>query len=209
MIIKRYLLPITGFTAVIIYLLFTVISFSFYPSEYSSFNNWLSDLGNPLANPTGAIYYNLGCIITALLLILFCLGLHIWDTGIKRTRTLLIIARIAGILAALSLIIASLFPLGTFTSVHSISSKMLSTFLGFFLAFSATVLLRHPAAVKWFAIFGYVTALVNFIYGVFLYEVFIAEWISLGMFIIFILMLTHNSIFLNKHSTPDFIFRVH
>jgi hypothetical protein len=198
MIIKRYLLPITGFTAVIIYLLFTVISFSFYPSEYSSFNNWLSDLGNPLANSTGAIYYNLGCIITALLLILFCLGLYIWDTGIKRTRTLLIIARIAGILAALSLIIASLFPLGTFTTVHSISSKMLSTLLGFFLAFLSTAFLRHPSSIKLFAFFGFLTALVNFIYGVFLYEVFIAEWISLGMFIIYILLVSYNSLLLNK-----------
>lgn len=195
---KWTLTPISGFIATAVYLIFTLTSFLIYPAKYSPLTNWLSDLGNPLENPSGAIYYNLGCIITAILLVLFYIGLQIWNTGTKRTKMLLTIARITGILAALTLITASLFPLGTFTTVHTISSKMLSVFLGFFLTFSATLLLRNPAAIRWFALFGYITALFNFIYGVFLYEVFIAEWISLAMFIIFILLISYNSLLLNK-----------
>jgi hypothetical membrane protein len=195
---KSILTSISGFTAVFIYLVFTMVSFLIYPSKYNPLNNWLSDLGNPLESPSGAIYYNLGCIVTAVLLILLCIGLRNWDTGSKRIKVLLAIARIAGILAGVSLIIAALFPLGTFTPVHEVSSKLFSVFLGFFLAFLSTVFLRHPAAIKWYAGFGFLTALVNFIYGVFLYKVFIAEWISLGLFIIFILMVSYNSLILKN-----------
>ena len=122
--IKHTLTPITGLTAIVIYLIFTLISFLQYPSAYSPLNNWLSDLGNPLENPTGAIYYNTGCIITALLLTLFCIGLRIWDTGTKRVAILLTIAQITGILAAISLIIAAVFPLGTFSQIHTVSSPI-------------------------------------------------------------------------------------
>jgi hypothetical protein len=67
---------------------------------------------------------------------------------------------------------------------------MLSIFLGFFLTFSATVILERSTSARWLAGFGFFTALVNFIYGAFLYSVFAAEWVALGMFIVYILMVS-------------------
>jgi hypothetical protein len=187
---------ITGIAAVIFYLIFTAVAFSKYPAAYGPLANWLSDLGNPQVNLTGAVFYNLGCILTSLILLFFFFRMNELKTGNKKSRLILTIAQISGILSAVSLIITALFPLGSNTPIHVFSGKMHVIFLGFFLTFSATALLKHPASVKWFAYFGFASALVNFIYGAFLYYVFFAEWLAIGMFIIYVLMISVNSWFL-------------
>jgi hypothetical membrane protein len=190
---KWPVIPITGLTAIVIYLVFTLLAFLRFPGIYNPMINWLSDLGNPDINPSGAIFYNSGCIITSLVLVLFYIGLSKWNTGDKRMKTLLIIAQIMGVCSSISLITAAVFPLGPHTFIHSWASKLLSVFLGFFLTFSATALLKNPAFIKWFAYYGFLTALVNFIYGVLLPSVFLAEWISIGMFIIYVFLIAFNS----------------
>jgi len=183
----------SGFIAVAVYLICATLAFFQYPLRYSPLDNWLSDLGNPLMNPTGASFYNLGCILVGLFLIVFCLGLQIWNDGKKRRIILLSITQVTGILSSLSLIASAFFPLGANTPIHSIAGKLHIIFAGFFLSFSATILLRYPRASKWIAFFGLLTALVNFIYGLFLHEVFIAEWAAIGMFIVYVLMIAGNT----------------
>jgi hypothetical protein len=184
---------VAGFAAIFIYLILTLIAFLNYPDAYGPLTNWLSDLGNPQANPSGSIFYNSGCIATSLVLIIFYIGLCQWNTGDRKLKVLLTIAQVAGILASFSLILSAIFPLGVHTSVHSFWSKMISVFLGFFLTFSATALMKNPAFVRWIAYYAFVTALVNFVYGVILYSVFLAEWVSIGMFIIYVFMIAYNS----------------
>ena len=191
---------IAGITAAVIYVIFTLIAFLNYANKYGPLTNWLSDLGNPQVSPSGAVFYNTGCILTSLASIVFYIGLRRWNIGDKKMKRLLTIAQIAGILSAVSLIIAATFPLGPHTSIHAFSSMMLSVFLGFFLTFSATALLKHRAFKKWFAYYGFLTALLNFIYGAILHNVFVAEWVSIGMFIIYVLMIAYNSRLLTSDS---------
>jgi hypothetical membrane protein len=191
---RRTIIVISGFAAVAIYLVFAAIALIRYPDAYSPLRNWLSDLGNPLINQSGALFYNLGCVLTGVVLIAFFIGLREWIDESKRLKILLTIAQIAGILSSVLLIITALFPLGSHTSIHEISGKMHVIFLGFFLTFSATVLLRHPVLRKWPAYFGFLTAVVNFVYGAFLHSVFVAEWVAIGMFIIYVLMISFNSL---------------
>jgi hypothetical membrane protein len=191
---RRTIIVISGFAAVAIYLVFAAIALIRYPDAYSPLRNWLSDLGNPLINQSGALFYNLGCVLTGVVLIAFFIGLREWIDESKRLKILLTIAQIAGILSSVLLIITALFPLGSHTSIHEISGKMHVIFLGFFLTFSATVLLRHPVLRKWPAYFGFLTAVVNFVYGAFLHSVFVAEWVAIGMFIIYVLMISLNSL---------------
>jgi hypothetical membrane protein len=164
-----------------------------YPGEYSPISNWLSDLGNPQVNPSGSIFYNIGCIITGLVLIIFYIGLCRWNTGDKKMKILLIIAQVAGVLSSFSLILSAIFPLGETALIHSFWAKMIFVFLGFFLTFSATSLLKHSSFTRWFAYYAFLTALVNFIYGAFLHSIFVLEWISLGMFMIYVFMLAYSS----------------
>jgi hypothetical membrane protein len=191
---------VAGLSAVVVYLVFTTIAFLRYPVAYSPTTNWLSDLGNPLINQSGAIFYNLGCILTGLVLIAFYLGLREWVNDNKRLKVLLTIAQIVGILSSIFLIIAALFPLGSHTSIHEISGKMHIILLGFFLTFSATAIIRHPVLAKWPAYFGFIVAVANFVYGAFLYSVFVAEWLAIGMFIIYVLMISFSSLRWQKGS---------
>ncbi len=179
-----------GFTAVAIYLICTAVAFFNYPLAYSPLANWLSDLGNPVVNTAGAFWYNLGCILAALCLIFFYLGLEIWYKESKKPKILLTITQSAGIISSLCLIIASFYPLGAYPLIHMISGKAHIFFVGFFLSFSATILLSHPLAPKWLAYFGFLAALINFIYGAFLNSIFVAEWAAIGSFIIYVLMIS-------------------
>jgi hypothetical protein len=190
---------VTGFLATAVYLICSTVAFFYYPLAYSPFANWLSDLGNPIINPSGAFFYNLGVILTGLFLIFFCLGLEIWNTGDKKRTIQLRIAQVTGIIAFLSLIVSAFFPLGAQTLIHSISGKAHIFFVGFFLTFSAIILLRQPSTPKWLAYFGFLTAFINFIYGVFLYSVFLAEWVAIGFFIIDVLIISGYSL---KQNSP-------
>jgi hypothetical membrane protein len=80
---RRMLVIITGFAAFTIYVVFTALAFSKYPDAYSPVKNWLSDLGNPLINQSGALLYNLGCVLTSIVLIFFVIFLSSGkqDTG--------------------------------------------------------------------------------------------------------------------------------
>ncbi len=98
---RRMIIVVAGFAAVAIYAVFTTIAFVKYPNAYSPLTNWLNDLGNPLANQSGAIFYNLGCILSGLILIAFYLGLRDWANGSKSLRGLLTIAQIAGWLSSI------------------------------------------------------------------------------------------------------------
>ena len=189
-----------GIAAVVVYLIFALVAFLKYPGAYGPLTNWLSDLGNPLNNPSGAIFYRLGCMLSGAALVLFSLKLGIWNTGSKKTRVLLTVAQCTGVFSAVCLIITGIFPLGTSTEIHSLWSIMLYISLGFFLTFSATALMKNPAFKKGFGYYAFLTAAVNFVFGAILHEMFWAEWISVGMFIVYVPMIAYNSIALVRAS---------
>jgi hypothetical protein len=185
-----------GITAIIIYLVLALVAFLHYPSAYGPMTNWLSDLGNPQASPSGAIFYNLGCILTSLVLVPFYLGLRSWNTGEKKMKMLLTITQIVGVSSAVFLILAAIFPLGPYTSMHSFWSAMLSVAIGFFLTFSATAFWKHPSFKRWIAYYAFLAALVNFAYGMseaIGYKFFVGEWVAIGMFVIYIFLIAYNS----------------
>ena len=181
----------SSFSAVaasIIYVVFTLLAYLHYADAFSPMSNWLSDLGNPQVNQSGALLYNTGCILASVGLLVFFLGLGRWITADGRVRTLVRIAQISGVASSIALIITALFPLGPQTAVHSLAGKIHVIFLGFFLTFSATVFLKRRSSVKWPAYLGFLSAIVNFIYGAFLYSTFVAEWAAIGMFIVYVLV---------------------
>jgi Protein of unknown function (DUF998) len=193
---KGLVVLFAGITAVIVYIAFTLVAFLQYPDAYGPLTNWLSDLGNPQASPSGALFYNLGCILTSVVLFIFFTSIGKWNNGNKKMRMLLTIAQIMGIFSACSLILAALFPLGPHTSTHSFWSSMLTVGIGFFLTFSATAFLRHPAFMRWIAYYAFLAALVNFIYALseaIGYKFFIGEWVAIGMFIVYLFLIANNS----------------
>ena len=118
--------------AACIYLAFTLIAILSYPQPYSPLTNWLSDLGNPTRNPSGAIYYNAGGILTSAVLVLFFAGMYNWKRGDKKAKSFLRLSQVCGIVFALAFLMSALFPLGVNDSVHSSFSIMLFRVCGVF-----------------------------------------------------------------------------
>ena len=81
---------VTGLFAIVCYLAFALLAFAHYPLPYSPLNNWLSDLGNPNLNPSGALFYNIGIVATASILPLFFLGLSRWKMANNRAQRLML-----------------------------------------------------------------------------------------------------------------------
>ena len=177
--------------AALIYVVCTVVAILYFPKPYSPLNNWLSDFGNPTQNPAGAIYYNVGGILTSAVLVLFFGGMYKWNTGDGKMKVFLSTAQISGIFFAFAFMVSAFFPLGVNDSVHSFASVMLFVFIGFFEIFSASAIRRNPSNPKSLVYFGFIAAMVNFAFGISFnfMDLFIGEWIMITFFIAYVVTL--------------------
>lgn len=179
---------ITGIILVLCYLAFTLLAFSRYPLAYSPTSNWLSDLGNPKINLQGAILYNVGIITTALLLIVFFLGLSVWR--IKGNRVQVIMLRLTqafGILGAICMILSATFPIHLF-KIHSFWSSSLYILLSTAFIFSVAMLRYHRKVPKWLLILG-VSIAPMVILTSFFPNVYLLEWITVFLLLSYVVLL--------------------
>jgi hypothetical protein len=95
-------LPIAGVLVILFYCAFTLTSIAFFPRPVSPLNDWLSDLGNSSYNPQGAIFYNVGCVLTGLALFPFFAGFYCWYTDEKWRKSLMMITQAVGFIAVFS-----------------------------------------------------------------------------------------------------------
>jgi hypothetical protein len=183
-----------GVICIPIYMTFTYISY-LYSTNVTPLTNWLSDLGNPLENPSGAISYNMGCIIAASLLLVFYVGIFQWYKNHKIRKKYIISyigAQISGIIASAFLVLASIFPLGTFTSLHSKFSLVNMVGMDSFMVFTAIAFIMNPNIKKWIGFYGFFTAIFNIVTTNAFSLLYIAEWIYILLFMIYIAVITLN-----------------
>lgn len=176
--------------AALVYVVFALVSALYFPAAYSPLTNWLSDLGNPTQNPSGALYYNLGGALTSLVLLAFFASMATWKATDRKTKTLLRLSQIFGLAFACAFIVTVIYPLGVDDQIHSGFSVVLFVCAGFFEIFSATAMRRNAGDKKLF-LFGITVALVNFVFGVSFNfaNVFIGEWVMIGLLIAYTLTL--------------------
>jgi hypothetical protein len=188
---KLSLTLLLAILATCIYIAFTIIAYLHYPANYSPTANWLSDLGNPTQNPSGAVYYNTGDFITSLVLILFFVSIYSWNISDKKMKVFLGLSQAVGVILAIAFLITSMAPLGVNDSLHSTASIILFISIGCFEIFSASAIRRNPAHRKWMPSFGIGLAMVNFVLAVSFNfgNFFLGEWIMIGLFIAYILTL--------------------
>lgn len=182
-----------GIAAAVVYIALTFVS-HLSNTAINPINNWLSDYGSPNLNPSGYIFYNLGCILTALLLAVFYIGITKWyirGRAAKKYAISYICAQISGFVASCSLIIAALFPIGTST-LHSIFSIVNQIGINCFLSFMAVAVFLHPAMNKVIGILGIMTSTFNIITMNAFTNLYIAEWIYFALFITCIVLITVN-----------------
>ena len=106
---KNRIAPVFGILVIVIYCIFTMISWAFYPFSFAPWTHYLSRLGNFDYSPFGAFFYNWGCILTGVALIPFFIGLHVWSSEGLLKRVLLIIGQGLGVSSAIALILIGVF----------------------------------------------------------------------------------------------------
>lgn len=169
-----------------VYLLSAVLAYGRYPLPYSPLSNWLSDLGDRSVNIVGAIYYNVGIIIVAVLLLGWFLGLTAWrDKTRKLQPWLLRIAQVAGGLGALAVAMSAVFPIDLF-QLHAFWSKAHYMMLAMGFGFSVAALAqnrRFPRLLLYIGTLAAFSPLATLIAG----NVYWMEWVSVGLFLLYVM----------------------
>lgn len=179
--------------AAVVYITLTFVS-HLYNTALNPINNWPSDYGSPKLNPSGYIFYNLGCILAALLLAVFYIGITKWYKGgraAKKYAISYICAQISGLAASCSLIITALFPIGT-SALHTIFSIANQIGINCFLYFMAAAVFLNPDMNKVIGILGILTAAFNIITMNAFTDLYAAEWIYFALFIICMVLITFS-----------------
>lgn len=177
-----------------VYLIFTFIS-HLHKRDINPVANWLSDYGNPFLNPSGALLYNMGCIIVAVLLAVFYAGMFKWYMNRKIARKYVICyvcAQISGIAASVFLVLASLVPLGVNDGLHGVFSTLNMIGMDSFLSFTALAFFLNPDMKKWIGVMGYLSAVFNVITMNAFSSLYIAEWIYFLLFMAYMAIIFYN-----------------
>ena len=180
---------ILGASVVILYVTFAGASFSRFPSSYSPFDNWLSDLGNPDLNITGAIFYNTGIILAGISLLFFFLyltKLRLANNRLQRIMTVLTVG--FGSIGSLAMIMTAVYPIDQ-PAQHSFWSMILYFSLGTAFAFSVAALRYHTTFPRWLLLFGGIAAFINMVAQIFFTDICISEWIVVPLLLSYCLFL--------------------
>ena len=142
---KWVYLNLLGLIAFAVFSVFTLTSLALYPTTYTPLYDWLSNLGNIFLNPNGAIFFNLGCIITGLILIPFIMNFHRWNPTRRYQKILVYTVIVLGIYACISLIGVGLFP-ETEIKMHIIAASGVFGTL-FLMIILLTIALERPSPI--------------------------------------------------------------
>jgi hypothetical membrane protein len=161
-----------------------------YPTPYNPVNNWLSDLGNSKGNPSGAIFYNVGCVLTGIALFPFFGGLHKWYTNEKRRKVAMRTAQTIGFMAAFSLIMIGVFS-ENYGNIHDLWSSIFFILNLIVIVLVSSVLYVHPSYIRSISYYGSIVALINLLF-VLIYDNPIFEWFTVFTALGFVGLLSYN-----------------
>ena len=175
--LKKY--PITviaGFFVIAIYCTFTFISWVLFPTQFSPFDNYLSDLGNSSFNPNGAIFFNLGNILTGCALFPFFLGLHKWYRDELWHKIMVISVQLIGFFSAFAEIMLGVFS-EDFMPLHMFWTEMFFGAILLVLIFGSVFLIFHKDFIRPIAIYGSIVVIIDMIFVFFIFAPII-EWFA-------------------------------
>lgn len=185
---KKQFSFISSISILLVYCVFTFLALSRFRGPFSLVHNWLSDLGSPVLNPEGFYFYNLGIVLSGILLFFFFWSLNIWKMpDNKRQNIMLLLANIFGSLGGISMILSAVFPIHI-PAVHAIFSAALYILIGTGFVFTVVALAYYPNFPKWMLVLGIIIAVEDMLWSM-LFNTYIMEFVTVGLFILFILLL--------------------
>jgi hypothetical membrane protein len=188
---KWPVLTIAGVLVIVFYCVFTLTSIAFFPRPVNPLYDWLSDLGNSSYNPHGAIFYNVGCVLTGLALFPFFAGFYYWYTDEKWRRSLVVITQAVGFIAAFALVMIGVFSEDA-GAIHHLWSVVFFIFNLVVLIFAGVSLLTHPKFIRPIGYYGLVVAVINLVFVGFSYTS-ILEWFTVFTALGYVAFLSCNT----------------
>ena len=102
-----------------------------YGGSYSPVYNWISDLGDPGKNPAGYLWFNTGCILTGLSLVLVVFGLREYKHPVTHRFPGGMAAQVTGYIAGIAVTCVGIFP-ENYGVLHVVSAGLFFCLLGLF-----------------------------------------------------------------------------
>jgi hypothetical membrane protein len=169
-----------GVAALGVYLASTLCSYLLYPGPFDPRDNWLSDLGNGALNPSGALVYNAGVVLTGLALLAFFGGLRRSVAADAHVRRRIRAVRLLGYVGAITTAGTALISESVDADLHGLVSMTNIEFLGAAAALSGLVLYRQPGFWRPIAVVALATEVAALVFG-FLLHTYWMEWLTVGL----------------------------
>ncbi|MEX2680732.1 MAG: hypothetical protein Q6373_003980 [Candidatus Sigynarchaeota archaeon] len=182
-----------GILVVTIFPIFTFVSLALFPLPYSAITNWLSDLGNSVYSPGGAIWYNTGCILTGVALVPFFIGLNMFTLEEKWKKNVLVILQSFGLVQAFALVMIGVFS-EDYPEQHITWSSIFFVVNMLVQIIASISLLHHPLFSKAIAAYGFATSAINVLFVVTLGESPAVEWMTVFTALGFVALAVTNTI---------------
>ena len=156
-----------------------IFSAILYIPPWNPIDTRLSQFGDPSfdVNPNGAIFFNVGTIITGFLLFPYIIGLFKWSDGLngKVFKYLLIFTQFIGCVSGFTLLMLGIFPIDTdmiheFWAGGFFSSNLL------FMILIGIILIKHKNFSIKIAFYGWIVAIINLSFIVM--QLSILEWFT-------------------------------
>lgn len=189
---KWPLLSVAGVLVIVFYCAFTFTSIALFPGPFSPVENWLSDFGNSSYSPRGAIFYNVGCVLTGLALFPFLAGFYKWYTDEKWRKSLMMITQALGFIAAFALIMIGVFS-EDYGAIHHLWSQVFFIFNLMVLILANFSLMTHRKFIRPVGYYGLAVAVVNLLF-VALSNTPILEWFTVFTALGYVAFLAYNSL---------------
>jgi hypothetical protein len=189
-----------GIAAIAVYFLATIVAATQYPVQFSPFDILISNLGNYISNPSGAVYYNGGAIIAGLLLVPFFVSIGPWYDIAKNRKFFYVAAELFGIVLALGMVMQAIFSQDT--PLHRPWSTVCLLSILIMLLLANGALLKNPKFNRLIGYYGFAAALASLAF-MSLYAIdmspFILEWIAVYACLLWVLLLSFNALSLKVH----------
>ncbi|MHA1377382.1 MAG: DUF998 domain-containing protein [Candidatus Helarchaeota archaeon] len=188
---------LTGMISVIILFIFIFISYLYFPTYYSIFNNYVSELGNCLRNPNGAIYFNIGAILSGVFLFPFFIGIHLWYSENTWRNFFLIGSQTSGFIAAFSMIMVGFYPENQLTE-HLFWSYLFFTMILVFILGTSISLYTDPKFIKKNSYTGFIIVILfsTFFYlvanSIFIGLNYLIEWLLFIFIFVYLSLIIYN-----------------
>lgn len=177
---KLPLITIGSILVMIAFFVFTCISLIQYNNGFSFFNNWISDLGNMDKNPSGYLYFNVGCIITGIAVIFSSIAMEKCKLFQPEPKRKSMILQICGYIMGFAIIMIGLFPedSGPF---HYIFAGIFFILLLLFTMIASIILKNSNRAITGFSLYAIIAIIIEIIFlsvNVVGLEIPILEWLT-------------------------------